>query len=157
MAQSIALWYAAGGAYHNYYTWYGGNHIKNYAASSITNQYQDGVNLHFDGLLHEPKHTHLVRLHNIISQNNKILLTQNIKRPEIIVNNNTLYYALFTEICNSSQLKQQWIFNNKTNILYNNHIGKNLCITSQGKNGPNPIQILDCTDTCYISRTFIGF
>merc|ERR1719464_1727779 len=68
MAYSIALWFAAGAAHHNYYMWYGGNHVGWTAGSGIANYYADGVNLHADGLPNEPKKSHLMRLHNVISQ-----------------------------------------------------------------------------------------
>ena len=64
---SIILGFPKGGTYHNYYIWYGRNHMRRWAASGIANKYADGVNLHSDMLPNEPKRTHLTRLHNLIS------------------------------------------------------------------------------------------
>ena len=50
MAYVILAWFARGGAHHNYYMWYGGNHMGQWAASGIANKYADGVNLHSDML-----------------------------------------------------------------------------------------------------------
>ena len=74
MAYVILAWFARGGAHHNYYMWYGGNHMGRWAASGITNQYADGANLHSDMLPNEPKRTHLTRLHKLITDNSAILL-----------------------------------------------------------------------------------
>jgi len=74
MAQSVAIWFGAGAAHHNYYMWMGGNHVKNFAGSSITNYYADGVNYHADGLPHEPKKSHLMKLHQILAQHNRALM-----------------------------------------------------------------------------------
>jgi hypothetical protein len=54
--------------------WYGGNHVARWAGSSITNMYTDGVNWHSNGLPNEPKHSHLVKLHNILAQHNAALM-----------------------------------------------------------------------------------
>eukprot|EP01083_Nonionella_stella_P063621 165336_1 len=74
MAQSVAIWFGAGAAHHNYYMWMGGNHVQNFAGSSIANYYADGVNYHADGLAHEPKKTHLMKLHQILAQHQRALL-----------------------------------------------------------------------------------
>eukprot|EP00484_Ammonia_sp_Unknown_P001093 CAMPEP_0197021954 /NCGR_PEP_ID=MMETSP1384-20130603/2836_1 /TAXON_ID=29189 /ORGANISM="Ammonia sp." /LENGTH=773 /DNA_ID=CAMNT_0042449895 /DNA_START=51 /DNA_END=2372 /DNA_ORIENTATION=- len=74
MAQSVAAWFGAGAAHHNYYMWMGGNHVKNFAGSSITNYYADGVNFHADGLPHEPKKSHLMKLHQILAEHNRALM-----------------------------------------------------------------------------------
>ena len=115
MSASMALWFAVGGAYHNYYMYYGGNNIGHYAGSSVSNMYQDGANLHFDALIHEPKHSHLSRFQRIIGEYNDILTyTPNngpFKRPTpIILNNSTdlVEYGLFVEVCNKSAANQQW-------------------------------------------------
>ena len=79
MAYVILAWFARGGAHHNYYMWYGGNHMARWAASGIANKYADGVNLHSDMLPNEPKRTHLTRLHNLISHNSAILLGSKIQ------------------------------------------------------------------------------
>ena len=71
---AIIKWFARGGSHHNYYMWYGGNHIGRWAGASITNKYADGVNLHSDGLRNEPKKTHLQRLHLLLSKYASVLL-----------------------------------------------------------------------------------
>ena len=87
MAYVILAWFARGGAHHNYYMWYGGNHMGRWVASGIANKYADGVNLHSDMLPNEPKRTHLTRLHNLISDNSAILLGSKIQAdsPEYLL------------------------------------------------------------------------
>ena len=79
MASVILAWFASGGAHHNYYMWYGGNHMGRWAASGIANKYADGVNLHSDMLPNEPKRTHLTRLHNLIFHYSAVLLGSKIQ------------------------------------------------------------------------------
>ena len=74
ISYAVLAWFASGGAHHNYYMWYGGNHMGRWAASGITNEYADGVNMYSDLLPNEPKRTHLTRLHKLIAQNEDILL-----------------------------------------------------------------------------------
>ena len=101
MAYVILAWFARGGAHHNYYMWYGGNHMGRWAASGITNKYADGVNLHSDMLPNEPKRTHLTRLHNLISHNSAILLGSKIQADNPIYllhyNNETNKFVNSTE------------------------------------------------------------
>ena len=73
---------------------YGGNHISWTAGSGVTNYYQDGVNYHSDGLVHEPKRSHLNKLHLILAENQKILLNDNIQVGNMIkINNSTQTFA----------------------------------------------------------------
>ena len=74
ISYAVLAWFASGGAHHNYYMWYGGNHMGRWAGSGITNQYAAGVNMHSDLLPNEPKRTHLTRLHKLIAENAAILL-----------------------------------------------------------------------------------
>lgn len=74
ISQTIMRWFARGGAHHNYYMWFGGNHVARWAGSSVTNKYADGVNLHSDGLPNEPKKTHLQRLHKLLGMYSNVLL-----------------------------------------------------------------------------------
>ena len=98
---SIILGFPRGGTHHNYYMWYGGNHMRWWAASGIANKYADGVNLHFDMLPNEPKRTHLTRLHNLISHNSAILLGSKIQADSPIYllhyNNETNKFVNSTE------------------------------------------------------------
>ncbi len=79
MANVVALWMGAGGSHHNYYMWYGGNHISHWGGSSLANWYADGVNYHSDGLPNEPKRTHLQTLHNVLGSHQKPLLEDDIQ------------------------------------------------------------------------------
>ncbi len=64
------------------------------AGSSIANWYADGVNYHSDGLPHEPKRTHLNRLHKLLAENQEILLSDSIQYgKEIVIDNNQNTFA----------------------------------------------------------------
>jgi hypothetical protein len=76
IASSVAAWFGAGGAYHAYYIWHGGNNYGRTAASGITTLYADDVCLHSDGTPNEPKYTQLSRLQHFIADHAKILLSQ---------------------------------------------------------------------------------
>jgi hypothetical protein len=66
-ASRIGNWFALGAAHHNYYMYYGGNHIENWGGASLTNRYGDGSNLHSDTLPNEPKRSHLARMHGALA------------------------------------------------------------------------------------------
>jgi hypothetical protein len=83
LATSVAEWFAAGGAYHAYYMWFGGNNYGRTAASGITTLYADDVCLHSDGTPNEPKYTQLSRLQHLIADHAKILLSQNSTRTSL--------------------------------------------------------------------------
>jgi beta-galactosidase len=76
LAYSVAEWYAAGGAYHAYYMWHGGNNYGNTAGSGITTMYADDVCLHADGTPNEPKYTQLSRLQHFVADHAQLLLGQ---------------------------------------------------------------------------------
>jgi beta-galactosidase len=76
LAYSVASWIAAGGSYHAYYMYHGGNHYGLNAASSITNMYADDVNLRSDGTTNEPKYSHLGRLHKLAAKHASTLMNQ---------------------------------------------------------------------------------
>jgi len=67
IAGSIAAWFARGGSHMNYYMYYGGNHYGPWAGASITHMYASDVNICPDNLPHEPKFTHLRRLHALLA------------------------------------------------------------------------------------------
>lgn len=48
-------------------TFAGGNHIEQWAASAVTNMYASDNNICPDTLPHEPKYSHLNRLHALIA------------------------------------------------------------------------------------------
>ena len=74
ISYAITRWFAIGGAHHNYYMYFGGNHYGRSAGGGITTMYADGVNLHSDGLDNEPKRTHLRRLHHVLAKYQASLL-----------------------------------------------------------------------------------
>jgi hypothetical protein len=74
MATAIAKWFAAGGSHHNYYMYYGGNHIERWAAASLVNSYGDDSNLHSDLQPHEPHMSHLHKLHVALAKKNAALM-----------------------------------------------------------------------------------
>ncbi|CAF0982021.1 unnamed protein product [Didymodactylos carnosus] len=78
LAYSAAEWFAAGGAYHSYYMWHGGNNYGRSAGSGITTMYTDDTPLHSDGTPNEPKYSHLARLQLLIAQHAPTLLSQDI-------------------------------------------------------------------------------
>ncbi|KAF4672755.1 Beta-galactosidase 6 [Perkinsus chesapeaki] len=75
MAYVVAKWVAIGGSHHNYYMWYGGNHIGQWGAASLTNAYAQGVNVLPSGLPHEPKKSHLAKLHKVLGALNGELMS----------------------------------------------------------------------------------
>ena len=91
MAYVILAWFARGGAHHNYYMWYGGNHMGRSAAMGITNKYADGANLYSDMLPNEPKRSHLTKLHKLIDSISTVLLNSNIQayHPIYLLHYNT--------------------------------------------------------------------
>jgi hypothetical protein len=66
-ASRIGNWFALGAAHHDYYMYYGGNHVENWGGASITNRYGDGSILHSDTLPNEPKHSHLAAMHRALA------------------------------------------------------------------------------------------
>ena len=76
IAYSVSTWYGAGGAYHSYYMWHGGNHYEHTAGSAITTSYADDVCLHADGTPNEPKYTHLSRLQHLVAEHAQGMLSQ---------------------------------------------------------------------------------
>jgi hypothetical protein len=77
IAYSVAEWFAAGGAYHAYYMWYGGNNYGRTAGSGVATKYEDDALLHSDGTPNEPKYRHLRRLQYFIAQHAEVMLNQN--------------------------------------------------------------------------------
>jgi beta-galactosidase len=83
LAYSVAEWFAAGGSYHSYYMWHGGNNYGRTAASGITTIYADDVCLHADGTPNEPKYTQLSRLQHLVANNAEVMLSQNSTRTPL--------------------------------------------------------------------------
>ena len=83
LAYSVAEWFAAGGTYHSYYMWHGGNNYGRTAGSGITTWYADDVLLHADGTPNEPKYTQLSRLQHLIAEHSDALLGQDPSREPL--------------------------------------------------------------------------
>jgi hypothetical protein len=83
LAYSVATWFAAGGDYHAYYMWHGGNHYGRTAGSAITTWYADDVCLHADGTPNEPKYTHLSRLQHLVAEHAEGILSQDAIRTPL--------------------------------------------------------------------------
>ena len=113
MAYVILAWFARGGAHHNYYMWYGGNHMGRWAASGITNKYADGANLHSDMLPNEPKKSHLTRLHKLIHNISTILLSSKIQAC------NPTYLLCYNPVAKKFEKSTQQMA-----FVYNNEAGK---------------------------------
>jgi hypothetical protein len=89
VAYSVGEWFAAGGAYHAYYMWHGGNNYGRTAGSGITTMYADDVLLHSDGTPNEPKYTQLSRLQHLIAEHAEVMLSQNSTRIPLLHWNGT--------------------------------------------------------------------
>ena len=113
MAYVILAWFARGGTHHNYYMWYGGNHMGRWAASGITNKYADGANLHSDMLPNEPKKSHLTRLHKLIHNISTILLSSKIQAR------NPIYLLRYNPVAKKFEKSTQQMA-----FMYNNEAGK---------------------------------
>ena len=109
ISYAVLAWFASGGAHHNYYMWYGGNHMGRWASSGITNEYADGVNMYSDLLPNEPKRTHLTRLHKLIAQNEDILLGSKVQ-----INNpvHLLWYNNKTKKFENGTQQVAFVYNN---------------------------------------------
>eukprot|EP01084_Bolivina_argentea_P266161 451348_1 len=149
MAYVIALWFGAGAAHHNYYMWYGGNHVSWTAGSGIANYYADGVNYHADGLPHEPKRSHLAILHQILGDKQYILLYDDIQYGNEIhlntTNSSTIDGYMYISQCINSETAQIWQYNASTKLLYNDYLMKN-CIFSSGKSNPMGTKLCNLND-----------
>jgi hypothetical protein len=75
LAYLVAEWYAAGGAYHSYYMWHGGNNYGRTAASGVTTLYADDVCLHADGTPNQLKYTQVSRLQYLIAERAEVILS----------------------------------------------------------------------------------
>ena len=109
MAFAILAWFARGGSHHNYYMWYGGNHMGRWAGSGIANQYAYSVNMHSDLLPNEPKKTHLMRLHKLIADYSAVLL-----RSKIQVSNSIklMHYDNKTKQFVNGTLQMAFVYDN---------------------------------------------
>ncbi|XP_062509581.1 uncharacterized protein LOC134185731 [Corticium candelabrum] len=98
VAFSVAEWIAVGGTYHNYYMWHGGNNYGLWASNGVTTMYADDVMLHSDGTLHEPKYSHLGKLHGIVSEFADLILTNPVRLERLPVwNSDTNMFVTGTD------------------------------------------------------------
>ena len=79
VAFSVAEWIAAGGTYHNYYMWHGGNNYGLWACNGVTTMYANDVMLHSDSTIHEPKYSHLGSLHAIVGEYADLIVSNAVK------------------------------------------------------------------------------
>ena len=109
VAYVILAWFARGGAHHNYYMWYGGNHMGRWAASGITNKYADGANMHHDMLPNEPKKSHLTGLHKLIHSISTVLLSSKVQAHNPIY---LVYYNTTTKKFEKSTQQIAFVYDN---------------------------------------------
>ena len=110
------------------------------AGSSIANWYADGCNYHSDGLPHEPKRTHLNRLHELLAQNQEILLSDASQiGNEIVINNNVNTFAYeYTNPSNKGTISFLYNMENKNITLKykgNSYIMPNESVSIIDSNG----------------------
>ena len=108
MANVIAKWFAVGAAHHNYYMYYGGNHVGLWAAAALTNMYADGTNYHSDTTPNEPKRSHLNRLHQLLLSYNDALMSspkQLHNATKLNTTGNTLFG--FASVCDATTQGQK--------------------------------------------------
>lgn len=87
VAFSVAEWIAAGGTYHNYYMWHGGNNYGLWASNGVTTMYANDVMLHSDGTIHEPKYSHLGKLHDIVGDFADVIVSNAVKLKQLPILN----------------------------------------------------------------------
>jgi hypothetical protein len=118
VAHGIARWVALGAAHHNYYMYFGGNHVKRWAGMAIANAYADAAPMHSDRLPNEPLHSHVSRLHHLLAEHAATLLGSPMQQrssfqrgtaadePELVPTTTTA--RLGTIACDASDLAQQF-------------------------------------------------
>jgi len=123
IAYSVASWFAAGGAYHAYYMWFGGNNYGRTAGSAITTSYADDVCLHSDGTPNEPKYTHLRRLQHLIAQRAQDLIGYDPIRIELPYWNGKQWVNGTEQVVYSYSVSIHFIINHSSkqvNVLFHN-------------------------------------
>ena len=82
IAQAVASFFAKGGSYQNYYMWQGGSNFgRNVGGPNIVTSYDYDGALDEYGVPHEPKYTHLSRLHAVLSSYANVLMGYNYSLP----------------------------------------------------------------------------
>jgi len=123
VAYSVALWFAAGGAYHSYYMWYGGNNYGRTGSSGVTTLYFDNVCLRSDGTPNEPKYTQLSRLQHLIANHAEGILSQDPVRTSLPWWNGTAWVHGTQQFVYSYPSSINFIINqftNPVNVLFRN-------------------------------------
>lgn len=82
VAHSLARWIALGAAHHNYYMWYGGNHVARWAGMAISNSYADTAPMHSDRLPNEPLHSHMSQLHMLLAEHAPTILASPMQQQQ---------------------------------------------------------------------------
>lgn len=132
----VTKWFAFGGAHHNYYMWFGGNHYGRSAAAGVTHKYADGAILHSDGLSNEPKRSHLRALHAVLWRIQEVLLATRVQLFHPIKIAATVnfvwayrYSTALTFLDNNATLGSEFVWDAKTYWLP----PRSMCILYQGE------------------------
>jgi hypothetical protein len=123
LAYSVAVWFAAGGAYHAYYMWHGGNNYGRTAGSGVTTMYADDVCLHADGTPNEPKFTHLSRLQHLIADRAEGILSKDPNRTLLPAWNGRQWVIGGDQYLYSYPLSTNFVINqhpSPINVLFHN-------------------------------------
>ncbi len=141
LAYSVASWFAAGGSYHSYYMWHGGNNYGRSAAAGVTTKYADDVLLHADGTPNEPKYTHLGRLQHLVANHGEGILSQDPIRTPLPWWNGTAWQSGTQQFVYSYASSINFIFNqfgNQLNVLFRNQnisvAGQSVCVYDDNVN-----------------------
>jgi hypothetical protein len=122
LGNSVAQWFAAGGAYHSYYMWHGGNNYGRTASSGTATLYADDVLLHADGTPNEPKYTQLGRLQHLVANHAEGILSQDPVRTTLPWWNGTAWVPGYQQLVYSYPTIN-FIINqiaNQINVLFHN-------------------------------------
>jgi hypothetical protein len=85
IASSAVRFIAYGGSLHLYYMFHGGNHYDyGTSAAGLTTFYGNDVQLRPDGTRHEPKWSHLTRMHKVLMAHSSDLLNNAPTQPALV-------------------------------------------------------------------------
>jgi outer membrane lipoprotein-sorting protein len=141
LAYSVGIWFAAGGAYHSYYMWYGGNNYGRTASSGIGTLYMDDALLHADGTPNEPKYTQLSRLQHLVTNHAEGILSEDPVRTPLPWWNGTAWHTGSQQFVYSYRSSINFIINqfgSRVNVLFRNQNisidGQSVCIYDDNVN-----------------------
>jgi len=123
LGYSVGEWFAAGGAYHAYYMWHGGNNYGRTASSGTATLYADDVLLHADGTPNEPKYTQLGRLQHLIAEHADGILSQDPVRTPLLWWNGSTWASGTQQYAYSYPSSINFIgnqFSGETTVLFKN-------------------------------------